>query len=385
MPSSYHGFLVNILNELLWLKPSTVLDVGIGFGKMGMLFREYCDVFCAEGYGREHWKTTIDGIEVFADYIMDHQRAIYDNIYIGDAAKILPTLPEYDFVYAGDVLEHFDRNVGEQVLSLLRIKAKKLVMCVPVGPKWKQSPVFGNVHETHRAVWMPEDFADASKIKVVTFNSKPICMVVYENASTVFDKAADNNKWHNEETLSGEGSTFANTAVIRAELETLLNSIDTLVDVGCGDCNWITSIPFTGDYYGVDASKKLIKSNNTLFASKHRQFDCINAISEDLPAGDLYLCRDMLVHLCNMDVARVLANIYLSSKEGGTFIATTFPNQQENTNIQTGGWRPLNLQLPPFILPDPITIINEKYDHIDYCDKSLGIWPTSALRKFVNE
>jgi len=49
MPSSYHGFLVNILNELLWLKPSTVLDVGIGFGKMGMLFREYCDVFCAEG------------------------------------------------------------------------------------------------------------------------------------------------------------------------------------------------------------------------------------------------------------------------------------------------------------------------------------------------
>lgn len=179
MPSSYYGFLVDVLDELLDVRPRSVLDVGVGFGKMGMLFREYCDVFCAAGYGPKHWKTQIDGIEIHEPYILEHQRAIYDTILIGNALDLLPTLPRYDFIYAGDVLEHVDRRAGWELLRWLRKKAGRLVLAVPLGPRWEQGETFGNPHEAHLAMWTPDDFADATRSRLAEFRGKPLGLFVF--------------------------------------------------------------------------------------------------------------------------------------------------------------------------------------------------------------
>ena len=49
------------------LQPRSILDVGCGFGKYGMLLREYLDVW-HERYDKERWQVRIVGIEAFEQY-----------------------------------------------------------------------------------------------------------------------------------------------------------------------------------------------------------------------------------------------------------------------------------------------------------------------------
>ncbi len=53
-----------------------------------------------------------------------------------------------------------------------------------------------------------------------------------------------------------------------------------------------------------------------------------------------------------------------------------------NHDISTGGWRPINLMLPPFTFPRPIRSIHEKFFEKDY-DKNLYLWKISDLIKFT--
>ena len=48
MPSSRPNTIPTVINLLRQLKPQSILDVGVGFGKWGHLFREYTDILEAE-------------------------------------------------------------------------------------------------------------------------------------------------------------------------------------------------------------------------------------------------------------------------------------------------------------------------------------------------
>ena len=60
-----------------------------------------------------------------------------------------------------------------------------------------------------------------------------------------------------------------------------------------------------------------------------------------------------------------------------------------NFDIENGDWRMLNLQTQPFVLPDPIVLINEQCEEVDgaYKDKSLGLWGLQQLKdlKFLTD
>ncbi|HII30270.1 TPA: glycosyltransferase family 1 protein, partial [Candidatus Woesearchaeota archaeon] len=86
MPSSSHYQISKIMNLVVKLNPSSILDVGVGFGKYGVLCREYLEL----GDGREEYDKflrRIDGIEAFKNYITPLHRFIYDHIYIGDGVN----------------------------------------------------------------------------------------------------------------------------------------------------------------------------------------------------------------------------------------------------------------------------------------------------------
>ena len=88
-------------------KPQSVLDVGVGFGKYGYLVREYLEIW-GDGDQYDQWLRTIDGVEVFEPYIREVQRAVYNEVFIGNATEVLPTLEkQYDLILLIDVLEHF--------------------------------------------------------------------------------------------------------------------------------------------------------------------------------------------------------------------------------------------------------------------------------------
>ena len=183
MPTSYHGFIEQVIEDAQELSPATILDIGIGFGKWGHLFREYLDVFRKRVYKNE-WVVRIDGIEIFEQYITEHQREVYDDIYIGNALEILPTLRKYHLVYAGDIIEHLNKEQGKELIRLIREHSRVCILCIPLGDKWKQGAMYGNEHEEHLASWFEDDF-DKDEVTYIKLKqgsgNRVIGLIRYDN------------------------------------------------------------------------------------------------------------------------------------------------------------------------------------------------------------
>lgn len=158
MPVSTFAHIRHCLHFITEISPRSVLDVGCGFGLWGFLCREYLDVW----NGRilpDQWEVKIDGIELFEPYIQAHQRAIYSEIRICDIRDAVESLPEYDLIIAGDVIEHLEKSDAEFVLDNLYEKARKaLLVNIPLQGNWEHPEAYGNPGELHRSQWTEEDF-----------------------------------------------------------------------------------------------------------------------------------------------------------------------------------------------------------------------------------
>jgi hypothetical protein len=146
------------------VKPESVLDIGLSNGKMGFIARDLLDVMYGERYKRKEWQLKLDGIEVFGDYIQAHQKAIYDDIYTGDAFSVIDSLGNYDLVVMGDVLEHFPKGKGWEMLDKCFFHTvKALALFVPLGDGWHQGAIYGNECERHLSSWHQHEFDAISK------------------------------------------------------------------------------------------------------------------------------------------------------------------------------------------------------------------------------
>ncbi len=163
MPTSHPYQLNEIVELILLANPKTMLDVGVGFGKYGFLAREYLELWD----GREkydEWTRRIDGVEAFPKYLTPIHRFVYNQIYVGNAVDVLPTLEiRYDLLTAIDVLEHFDYESGLLFLNSCCARARTIIISTPkdIGD---QKDAFGSSYETHRFQWKPEhlkQFKDA--------------------------------------------------------------------------------------------------------------------------------------------------------------------------------------------------------------------------------
>lgn len=198
----------------------------------------------------------------------------------------------------------------------------------------------------------------------------------------VFTAIHTDRTWGDAESVSGPGSTQARANAFLSELIALVRRLGctTLLDAPCGDFNWAQPLADTvAQYIGVDVVPKLIAENRNRWSSPSRHFICRDLVSQSLPAADLILCRDGLVHLSNRDTLAALANMQRTGAE--YLILTTFIGDRTNADIATGEWRPLNMQRAPFSLPPPLELIDERCHHTGgiYADKRLGLWRTRDL------
>ena len=157
MPTS-NPYQLNELMELIILsKPKSILDIGMGFGKYGVLSREYLE-FYDEQDNYLDWKRRIDGIEAYEGYLTPIHDFIYDNIYVDNAIDVLPTLEiKYDLILMIDVLEHFDYDEGVMLLEECEKLGKNIIISTPLRVG-NQKGIFGNPYETHRSQWRKKDF-----------------------------------------------------------------------------------------------------------------------------------------------------------------------------------------------------------------------------------
>jgi SAM-dependent methyltransferase len=149
--------ILDFLRRVIHKQGGSVLDVGAGFGRWGFLLR--CHL--ADGISltvAAPQRLRVDAVEIHAPNVSPLYQCVYDRTFVGDARAVLPTLGQYDVVITSHVLEHFPKDVGQEVLAQLVSRATvAAVISVPFGD-WPQGEVHGNVHEAHLATWQPRDF-----------------------------------------------------------------------------------------------------------------------------------------------------------------------------------------------------------------------------------
>jgi len=182
MPSSRPNTIPTVIHLVRQLKPKSILDVGVGFGKWGHLFREYTDINEAENdparYQRKNWRVRIDGIEGCAAYVTPMHRYLYDHLHLGDACELLRKLRQFDLIFLGDVIEHLEKSAG---LRLLRDAFKKANKAVIIStPKFEtgQADLCGNELERHRSLWSADDFRAFNRALVKTIDRATLLAVL---------------------------------------------------------------------------------------------------------------------------------------------------------------------------------------------------------------
>ena len=155
------------------------------------------------------------------------------------------------------------------------------------------------------------------------------------SARKVFSEIYHKNLWGGtgRELYSGPGSRYEPAALY---LKTIIefikaNRISTVLDLGCGDFVIGKEIAAVCDVYtGVDVVPELIERNTQIFGSDRIQFICLDVAFDKLPDAQLCLIRQVLQHLSNEEILRVLAQV---RKYPHLIITEHYPSNPRSYNI----------------------------------------------------
>ena len=211
-------------------------------------------------------------------------------------------------------------------------------------------------------------------IKRQQFSSKSV--------AEIFTETFRNRYWRSKESVSGQGSELGHTAALRAAFPALLHryGIRSLLDLPCGDFNWMQAVDLAEvRYIGGDIVADLVQQNHQKYGNANRTFLQIDLLCDPLPAADCILLRDCLVHFSLTHIAQALDSLKKSDIK--YILTTTFPHVEHNEDIQTGYWRPINLEIAPFFFPKPLFLLKEAGAESkgSFSDKSLGMWEIGLL------
>ena len=132
----------------------SMLDVGPGHGKYGLLAREYL-----------HGLERLDAIEAESRYLTPVLWEVYDTVQLGDVRDAPDSLLDaYDVILMADVIEHLEKQDGRELLE--RISCPVVITTPSV---WFQNPEADNgwPTERHRSLWGPSDFNRMTKVQML--------------------------------------------------------------------------------------------------------------------------------------------------------------------------------------------------------------------------
>ena len=177
----------------------------------------------------------------------------------------------------------------------------------------------------------------------------------------VFSKIYSDNFWLSKGSRSGGGSLMSTTKTIREKLPLVWDEygIKTVLDVPCGDYNWMKEVDKKNVVYtGGDIVEEVIAENNKKYSAQNVSFKVIDITKDELPEVDMIFCKDCLQHLSYEKIFMALRNFKRSKSK--YLMTTSYRKTIYNWDIHDGDCRPLNLLKKPFSLPQPLMKIREK-------------------------
>ena len=223
------------------------------------------------------------------------------------------------------------------------------------------------------------------------------------NYKDIFSNIYDNHGFGSLESRSGPGSTLDETKKLRESIKKIIKdkNIKSVVDIPCGDFNWMKEIVFNFDsYIGGDIVKKAIEENNERYSNSRIKFIEFDIVNDEIPNGDLLIVRDIIGHFPIEDGVKILKNIlnskckYLLSTTWAKKIGNDwFPCEKndvhrENEGVDYGRFYPVNLMSNPFNLPNAEIYLEEDVmvDNFENGNrKTLALWDLDKIRnKTIN-
>lgn len=195
----------------------------------------------------------------------------------------------------------------------------------------------------------------------------------------IFSQIYANGAWvmrEGQDSLSGVGSTQGATGALAVQLSEFLREVGCrrLVDIGCGDFNWMRTVQGDFDYLGIDVVPQVVAENSAHYASERRRFACMDATTTPIEAGDVAVCREVLFHLSFRDGLRLLSNVRAA---GFRHVLITHDRSVWfNADIRSGDFRRINLRKSPYGLPRPQ---RELTDDKVATGRVLAVWRASDL------
>lgn len=214
----------------------------------------------------------------------------------------------------------------------------------------------------------------------------------------VFSNIYDNYGFGSLESRSGPGSTLEETKNLREKIKEVVKekNIKSVVDIPCGDFNWMKEIVFNFDsYIGGDIVEKAIEENNNKYSNSRIKFINFDIINNEIPAGDLLIVRDIIGHFPIDDGLKIINNILNSKCK--YLLSTTWAKKlgdewkpcekndvdRENEGVDYGRFYPVNLMSAPFNLPQAEIYLEEDVmvDNFENGNrKVLALWDLDKVR-----
>ena len=157
--------------------------------------------------------------------------------------------------------------------------------------------------------------------------------------------------WGRDDTgkgISGSGSTLEITREYRAYVEDFMktHAVKSVVDAGCGDWSFSSTMNWAdASYLGVDIASDIVDADRKKYQRDTVRFQ-VGDITDDLPAADLLISKDVLQHLSNTLVHDFIRNNLRTGKY--KWVILTNDRGTKNSDVESGGYRAIDLSAPPF-------------------------------------
>lgn len=378
------------LEMIAKIAPQKVLDIDVGLGRWAVLLR---DLFESSN-DKKQWQMSIEAIVEEKPKSKDLSKFFYNRVRVGALDECLKSLEEKpDLLILGDYLTRDSSVESEKILERMLNFSDYILLNVNRNKNNNGSNLSNNVEGLFRYLELQIEQVAAYQAKedsasFLLSQNDPKKLRPKSRMTDVFYDMAQLFTQQRMESISGPGSSLAQTAEIRRRLPLLFASleINSMLDAPCGDHNWLRHVDLKLEkYVGIDVVPSIIEQNRNRYENQIKKFYVSDITKDFLPQCDLIFCRDYLVHLSFTEIFAALRNF--CNSDAKYLLMTTFPNTQVNADIQTGGWRTLNFQIAPFHFPAPIRLLNERCTENNgkFADKSLGLWKISDIEKVCAE